>query len=317
MAKKNDIYGLLKINNNTNKFKLMKKSGHNKFDMKAGLWGLDLSTAMFQITVGHKLGRLVDKCRKAKFSDANINQRVTNTIGLPLKVAERYLVIYRAYPLEGSGNPGGEFKYCYVTSIPQEVLLAFAPHINKLYEDPTQGIGPNTCISPTSIEVYIQFPDGCNAWRDLKFMSLDDVKNLPDLVARAGLPPAPQQQTVQGRSNGQQSSGNQQVTPQQNEPQQGPHYDGQQAPYYDEEQPQYQQAPYYDEEQPQYQQPQYQQAPYHDEEHSTTQRGVQQPPQGNAAQGHQNKQDGTNRVGKARDDCSNQPFDLGTIEFKI
>lgn len=161
--------------------------GKNTFNMSDGLQGLDLEFAKTALVIARSLSKLTSALRRYGLDNQAIGTEIRNRLRIDPGFAAQCVRISRAY--RPDENKADEFEYYYLIAIPHEVLFEFLQHIVQYFKDPTQGIGPNLWVSKKSIEIYVALETDQPQWWDLKFLTRDQVRALPALVARTGTPP--------------------------------------------------------------------------------------------------------------------------------
>ncbi len=164
-----------------------KRYGKKKFVLKAGLQGPALEIMKCILIVGRSLKKLEDALSEYGCDDENFAIICTRDLHIEPDFVWQCILNTRVYLPDNRDKD--KFEFYYLMAISHEVLCEFRPHVIQYFEDPTQGIGPNMWVTQKSIEIYVSLDGGQPEWWDLKFLTPEQVKALPALVAQTGPPP--------------------------------------------------------------------------------------------------------------------------------
>jgi hypothetical protein len=167
-------------NHPQNQIKYMHAAAKKRFHNRPGLQGIAQEFAKSALTIGKSLNRLTISLNEEGYSDPEAMVMVEKELFIHRNVADSYRQVSRTYqPIDQEEK---RFDYFYLSTVPRKTLLAFIPHLEAYFQQPSQGIGPNVWMTKKSIEIHLRPENGEPQWVNLKFLTVEQVKNLPNLV---------------------------------------------------------------------------------------------------------------------------------------
>ena len=147
-----------------------------------GLQGEELDLAKAHINIAKSVTKHFDALRGRGYSDPQIIERMSKTLGMLSDVIRAFVKIHKFY--SAPTDPQHiKFKYFFLCAVGMHKLGAFIPILKAYYENRDGLFALSIVITEKSIELRVHVEPNCYRWVHLADLSCEQIKSFAKSVA--------------------------------------------------------------------------------------------------------------------------------------